>query len=251
MDSKVKEALELIAAGRTEAGTIVIDAADMPKIYAALASLQPAQSAVWSYCPECGCAEWSSSRYAKGQICDNCGQEWFSNVDYTDVILKHIGEWHSDRAASPLPQSTLSTDAQKVRDQALQFANHVINGVFEGGDWDGGELQSLAVQYGLLKPVEMRERCGEACSCAENGADFPATCFRKTYLGDIRALQSQPAEKDAEDAIRAAIQGYYADLDARKHGGVAMDNAFRKIEQVLGMQWIQGAAIARKENDRG
>lgn len=66
---------------------------------------------------------------------------------------------------------------------ALKFANHIINGVFEGGDWDGGELQSLAVQYGLLKPVEMKEPCAEeGCQCVANGADFPAICYRKTYL---------------------------------------------------------------------
>lgn len=37
--------------------------------------------------------------------------------------------------------------------------------------------------------------------------------------------------------IKAAITSYYLDLDTRKHGGVAQDHAFSKIERILGMSW--------------
>lgn len=37
--------------------------------------------------------------------------------------------------------------------------------------------------------------------------------------------------------IRAAIECYYMDLNARKHGGMAQSHAFSKIEQMLGMSW--------------
>lgn len=42
--------------------------------------------------------------------------------------------------------------------------------------------------------------------------------------------------------IKAAVTSYYLDLDARKHGGVAQDHAFNKIEQMLGMSWSQHQA---------
>jgi len=37
--------------------------------------------------------------------------------------------------------------------------------------------------------------------------------------------------------IKAAITSYYLDLDARKHGGVAQDHAFAKIQRIVGMTW--------------
>lgn len=41
--------------------------------------------------------------------------------------------------------------------------------------------------------------------------------------------------------IKAGINDYYAALDRREHGGVAMSNAFNKIQEILGMLWKQGA----------
>jgi hypothetical protein len=56
------------------------------------------------------------------------------------------------------------------------------------------------------------------------------------------------AREDAAtlDAVRQAVLGYYAALDARKHGGVAQDEAFRAVEKALGMHWVQGASISGK-----
>lgn len=73
---------------------------------------------------------------------------------------------------------------QVPQDAALQFADHIINGAFDGGDWNGGDLQDLAADYGLLKLEEMAAPCSEeeqGCRCARDGADFPVCCFRKTY----------------------------------------------------------------------
>lgn len=39
------------------------------------------------------------------------------------------------------------------------------------------------------------------------------------------------------DIIKAAIYTYYDALNERKHGGVAMDKAFDKIEAILGLSW--------------
>lgn len=38
--------------------------------------------------------------------------------------------------------------------------------------------------------------------------------------------------------VRMAVAGFYAALDRREHGDVAMHKAFREIEQALGMHWV-------------
>jgi len=39
----------------------------------------------WSFCPECGCKHfWAKDYLGKGsRICSNCGQEWWTDVDYS------------------------------------------------------------------------------------------------------------------------------------------------------------------------
>lgn len=86
------------------------------------------------------------------------------------------------------PQEHLS-----VPERMVQFIDHIINGVFEGGDWDGCALQNMAVRYGLLKPVEMQAPCSdEGCQCAQMEADFPVICYRKTYTAQSAP---QPEQK--------------------------------------------------------
>jgi hypothetical protein len=80
----------------------------------------------------------------------------------------------------------------QVRDAALAFADHIISGMFEGGDWPGDEVQELAIKHGLLKQETMNEPCGEdgACQCALNGAQFPGICYRKTYMAVLRTTST-------------------------------------------------------------
>ena len=49
---------------------------------------QAGEPVAWKYCPECGCTEWQTSRFCKGHVCENCGQEWFPHIDYTDVVVR-------------------------------------------------------------------------------------------------------------------------------------------------------------------
>jgi uncharacterized Zn finger protein len=56
--------------------------------------------AVWLYCPECGSKE-SESIYGKdSQSCDNCGQEWFPSIDYSEVVRKNLIEARAERDAA-------------------------------------------------------------------------------------------------------------------------------------------------------
>lgn len=44
----------------------------------------------WTYCPECGSTE---IRHAEGdhKQCACCLQEWFADIDYTDVVRTNLG----------------------------------------------------------------------------------------------------------------------------------------------------------------
>lgn len=43
----------------------------------------------WSYCPECGCEELHHEAGEHKQ-CANCYQEWFSDIDYSDVVRGNL-----------------------------------------------------------------------------------------------------------------------------------------------------------------
>jgi len=68
--------------------------------------------------------------------------------------------------------------------------------------------------------------------------------------GDLEAAKAKVAARSdrgvyisPEQGCRAAIEEYYAALDRRADGVVAMSKAFRKIEDALGMSWKQGASF--------
>ncbi|MDN4061178.1 hypothetical protein QPK31_23440 [Massilia sp. YIM B02769] len=55
-------------------------------------------SVAWEYCPECGSMETvpPDENVENQYVCAACGQEWHSDIDYTDVVRDHLG----NRAAS-------------------------------------------------------------------------------------------------------------------------------------------------------
>lgn len=62
------------------------------------------------------------------------------------------------------------------RVEAVRFARELISTAFDGGSFDGGEIQDMAVKHGLMR-IERREvECGEVCACREYG--FPSDCYR-------------------------------------------------------------------------
>ncbi len=119
----------------------------------------------WSYCPECGCEELHHEEGEHKQ-CANCHQEWFSDLDYSEVVRGNLARL---KAEQPAPVAVVNL---------RNFANAMIDIALEGCDADGAQIQELAVEHGLLKPEQRTERCSDACSCAEY-ADFPVECFRK------------------------------------------------------------------------
>lgn len=64
------------------------------------------------------------------------------------------------------------------------------------GDIDGGQVQALALQYGLIEEREVTEPCGEGCTCAEVVDVWPVECCFNTDAGRI-ALDAAIAAKEA------------------------------------------------------
>lgn len=90
------------------------------------------------------------------------------------------------------------------RDQLKAFAVEMINASFEGGSFEGGDIQDIAVKHGLLRIDQREDECGEVCACREFG--FPAQCYRKTGL--------LGAECGAVDATGTVDHDYRTDLAA-------------------------------------
>jgi hypothetical protein len=75
--------------------------------------------------------------------------------------------------------------------QKLQAFAQEILGFGEGegvGNWDGCDIEELALKHGLLKRVLQEHACNQGeedtvrCLCQEYGADFPTDCYRFTEL---------------------------------------------------------------------
>ena len=84
------------------------------------------------------------------------------------------------------------------------------------GDVDGGALQDIAEEHGLIKLVEVNEPCCEDCVCAEVGS-FPLECYRKTSLlthpTDDTALRQYVAGVLREMAVSLEnVDGCWIDL---------------------------------------
>lgn len=102
-------------------------------------------------------------------------------ADQHDVPVKSMEQYRmGDSYRLPAMASHYRTfKAAELSMEGLRaFANEMISAAFEGGSFDGGDIQDIAVKHGLMR-IETRDKsCGEACVCAEYG--FPAQCYRKT-----------------------------------------------------------------------
>lgn len=51
---------------------------------------------------------------------------------------------------------------------------------WDGGSLDGGELQEMLVEAGVLTGVVINAPCGGRCRCSEYDVDPPWVCYRLT-----------------------------------------------------------------------
>ncbi|MED5027061.1 hypothetical protein [Pseudomonas aeruginosa] len=88
-------------------------------------------------------------------------------------------------------------ERQELRENAAKlaaFAQEIISGALEGGNFDGADLQESAERHGLIAKQVMNEPCRgpeEYCACAWS-TSFPTECYRIT--AEIRALLNQDKE---------------------------------------------------------
>jgi hypothetical protein len=67
----------------------------------------------WTFCPECGCEGSRPTGYGTGRYCSDCGQEWFTDIDYLDVCRTNL---HSlFRRAHPAPDTPPSELVEALR----------------------------------------------------------------------------------------------------------------------------------------
>jgi hypothetical protein len=92
------------------------------------------------------------------------------------------------------------------------FANAMINIAFVGGDADGGRIQDLATEFGLLTPQTRQDRCTDAtCSCAEHG--FPATCYTRAEILSSTDIQSWPHKAALPDNLESHRRSWLSALE--------------------------------------
>ncbi len=100
----------------------------------------------------------------------------------------------------PSEVASVVTGARSQRDQLKAFATEVINASFEGGSFEGGDIQDIALKHGLLRVEQREDECDEACACREYG--FPAECYRKTPILGIGQEEVATPPKDNENVSR-------------------------------------------------
>ena len=99
---------------------------------------------------------------------------------------------------SDLPSRVKAAVAE--RGQLKAFAVEMINASFEGGSFDGGDIQDIAVKHGLLRIEQREDECGEGCACREYG--FPAECYRKTPILGAGPKEIATPSTDNENVSR-------------------------------------------------
>lgn len=75
---------------------------EIDRLSAHLAKYEDAEgrpkTAKWEYCPECGCEQVHHEEGDHKQ-CADCYQEWFADMDYSDVVRVHLGGKYRDKDA--------------------------------------------------------------------------------------------------------------------------------------------------------
>ncbi|MCF7545315.1 hypothetical protein [Pseudomonas petrae] len=92
-------------------------------------------------------------------------------------------EWLTSEGRAALDQPAPAEDVRAVVEEPVglrAFANDMISAAYEGGSFDGGDIQNIAVKHGLLRIEQRVEACGEHCACSEYG--FPAECYRRADI---------------------------------------------------------------------
>lgn len=87
------------------------------------------ESVAWAYCPECGSEE-THHEEGEHKQCADCHQEWFSDIDYTDVVRGHLKKLKVDQPAPVvvvLPER-MSLEMAEHHTAPVEIHNGVVTG---------------------------------------------------------------------------------------------------------------------------
>jgi hypothetical protein len=130
--------------------------------------------------------------------------EYVLHEDYADLRAAAEKLQEALTQSRVLEEQTFRNNADlRAENEALRkFAQRVMDDWPDGSNMDGGELQDIAHECGLLKDIIRTESCGDNCGCAEYYSDEEfaegVTCYTRTALLTGNAMQASAAEdKDA------------------------------------------------------
>lgn len=107
--------------------------------------------------------------------------------EWTPTYGLPLGEYLANRILDDIEYRAPVGSGAAEPEPLKAFARQVLRDALNGAGFDGGDLQELAVQLGLLVPTKMEAPCDpDACVCAEV-TDFPTTCYRFSPLISERA----------------------------------------------------------------
>ena len=87
----------------------------------------------WSYCPECGCEELHHEEGEHKQ-CANCHQEWFSDINYSEVVRGNLQKLKSEQLAPVavvLPERKTKADYSGYIEQFQSEAAGLYNSALD------------------------------------------------------------------------------------------------------------------------
>lgn len=181
--------------------------------------------------------------------CDGCCWKCGVEIDLDEYVEKFAGEVERLRTELSEQREIFAMQEDKIdglrakladRDAQRSFANEIISAAYEGGSFEGGDIQDVAVKHGLLRIESRAEECGEACACREYG--FPAECYRKTALLSASAEPSAQVEIDE----RADFEAHYLVDLAFEEADFHMDGE-RYVWQATQDRWEAWQARAALE----
>jgi hypothetical protein len=112
-------------------------------------------------------------------------------ADYTDLVAR------LRFYANPLNRE--AADALEVQARRIAELEAALIAVYRHMDMDGTEidccdLQGTLIKHGILVAYTATEPCGDCCTCAEYGPEFPMTCYRLN--DDLRAARAALEKKN-------------------------------------------------------
>lgn len=146
----------------------------------------------WEYCPECG-----SDRIQRGDgtqnFCKDCHQEWYTDIDYTDVVRQNLCEGKDVLRPSSVPSSRVLKDGEvAARESELAALREFADG------WSEFRSQFDDIQY---------HHSGMGCGIEDRGiTDRYAACEHGWDCAMERVAERFP-EIDTLDALRSQEGG--------------------------------------------